>query len=406
MYQPMNFDYSDKARDLQLRLQQFMADEVYPVEHAYQEYLKTADNPWASPPLMEELKAKAKKAGLWNLFLPVRHHPDGLSNLDYAPLAEIMGRVLWAPEVFNCNAPDTGNMEVFIKYGTDAQKARWLEPLLAGEIRSAFAMTEPDVASSDATNVQCSIVRDGDEYVINGRKWFITGIMHENCKIIILMGKTDPDNPNRHVQQSQILVPRDTPGVKVTRALTTLGYADPPLGHGEMVFENVRVPVENVLLGEGRGFEIAQGRLGPGRIHHCMRLIGCAQRALELMCQRVERRSTFGRKLSEHQSVREDIAQSFCDIEQARLLTLRAAEKIDREGTKEARDLIAAIKIVTPAMAQRVIDRAIQVHGAGGLTEDYFLAEAFTYARQIRFADGPDQVHMMQLGRSLVKQYA
>jgi len=402
----MNFDYSDKARDLQWRLQQFMDEEIYPVEHAYQEYLKTAANPWASPPLMVELKAKAKKAGLWNLFLPARHHPDGLSNLDYAPLAEIMGRVLWAPEVFNCNAPDTGNMEVFIKYGTEEQKARWLEPLLAGEIRSAFAMTEPDVASSDATNVQCSIVRDGDEYVINGRKWFITGILHENCKIIILMGKTDPDNPNRHLQQSQILVPRDTPGVKVVRALTTLGYADPPLGHGEMVFENVRVPVENVLLGEGRGFEIAQGRLGPGRIHHCMRLIGCAQRALELMCQRVERRSTFGRKLSEHQSVREDIAQSFCDIEQARLLTLRAAEKIDREGTKEARDLIAAIKIVTPAMAQRVIDRAIQVHGAGGLTDDYFLAEAFTYARQIRFADGPDQVHMMQLGRSLVKQYA
>jgi acyl-CoA dehydrogenase len=402
----MNFDYSDKARDLQWRLQQFMDEEIYPVEHAYQEYLKTAANPWASPPLMVELKAKAKKAGLWNLFLPARHHPDGLSNLDYAPLAEIMGRVLWAPEVFNCNAPDTGNMEVFIKYGTEAQKARWLEPLLAGEIRSAFAMTEPDVACSDATNVQCSIVRDGDEYVINGRKWFITGILHENCKIIILMGKTDPDNPNRHLQQSQVLVPRDTPGVKVVRALTTLGYADPPLGHGEMVFENVRVPVENVLLGEGRGFEIAQGRLGPGRIHHCMRLIGCAQRALELMCRRVERRSTFGRKLSEHQSVREDIAQSFCDIEQARLLTLRAAEKIDREGTKEARDLIAAIKIVTPAMAQRVIDRAIQVHGAGGLTEDYFLAEAFTYARQIRFADGPDQVHMMQLGRSLVKQYA
>jgi len=402
----MNFDYSDKARDLQWRLQQFMDEEIYPVEHAYQEYLKTAANPWASPPLMVELKAKAKKAGLWNLFLPARHHPDGLSNLDYAPLAEIMGRVLWAPEVFNCNAPDTGNMEVFIKYGTEEQKARWLEPLLAGEIRSAFAMTEPDVASSDATNVQCSIVRDGDEYVINGRKWFITGILHENCKIIILMGKTDPDNPNRHLQQSQILVPRDTPGVKVVRALTTLGYADPPLGHGEMVFENVRVPVENVLLGEGRGFEIAQGRLGPGRIHHCMRLIGCAQRALELMCQRVERRSTFGRKLSEHQSVREDIAQSFCDIEQARLLTLRAAEKIDREGTKEAMHLDGAIKIVTPAMAQRVIDRAIQVHGAGGLTDDYFLAEAFTYARQIRFADGPDQVHMMQLGRSLVKQYA
>jgi acyl-CoA dehydrogenase len=402
----MNFDYSDKARELQLRLQHFMDTEIYPVEHAYQDYLKTAANPWASPPLMVELKAKAKKAGLWNLFLPAHHHQDGLTNLDYAPLAEIMGRVLWAPEVFNCNAPDTGNMEVFIKYATEEQKARWLEPLLAGEIRSAFAMTEPDVASSDATNVQCSIVRDGDDYVINGRKWFITGILHDDCKIMIVMGKTDPDNPNRHVQQSQVLVPRDTPGVTVTRALTTLGYADPPLGHGEVVFENVRVPVANLLLGEGRGFEIAQGRLGPGRIHHCMRLIGCAQRALELMCQRVERRSTFGRKLSEHQSVREDIAQSFCDIEQARLLTLRAAEKIDREGTKEARDLIAAIKIVTPAMAQRVIDRAIQVHGAGGLTEDYFLAEAFTYARQIRFADGPDQVHMMQLGRSLVKQYA
>ena len=402
----MNFDYSDKARELQLRLQHFMDAEIYPVEHAYQEYFKTAANPWASPPLMVALKAKAKKAGLWNLFLPAHHHEDGLTNLDYAPLAEIMGRVLWAPEVFNCNAPDTGNMEVFIKYATEEQKARWLEPLLAGEIRSAFAMTEPDVASSDATNVQCSIVRDGDDYVINGRKWFITGILHENCKIMIVMGKTDPDNPNRHVQQSQVLVPRDTPGVTVTRALTTLGYADPPLGHGEVLFENVRVPVANLLLGEGRGFEIAQGRLGPGRIHHCMRLIGCAQRALELMCQRVERRSTFGRKLSEHQSVREDIAQSFCDIEQARLLTLRAAEKIDREGTKEARDLIAAIKIVTPAMAQRVIDRAIQVHGAGGLTEDYFLAEAFTYARQIRFADGPDQVHMMQLGRSLVKQYA
>jgi acyl-CoA dehydrogenase len=402
----MNFGYSDKARALQLRLQQFMDAEIYPVEHAYQEYFKTAANPWASPPLMVELKAKAKKAGLWNLLLPAHHHEDGLTNLDYAPLAEIMGRVLWAPEVFNCNAPDTGNMEVFIKYATEAQKARWLEPLLAGEIRSAFAMTEPDVASSDATNVQCSIVRDGDEYVINGRKWFITGILHENCKIMIVMGKTDPDNPNRHVQQSQVLVPRDTPGVTVTRALTTLGYADPPLGHGEVVFDNVRVPVANLLLGEGRGFEIAQGRLGPGRIHHCMRLIGCAQRALELMCQRVEQRSTFGRKLSEHQSVREDIAQSFCDIEQARLLTLRAAEKIDREGTKEARDLIAAIKIVTPTMAQRVIDRAIQVHGAGGLTDDYFLAEAFTYARQIRFADGPDQVHMMQLGRSLVKQYA
>ena len=402
----MNFEPSAKALALIDRLQKFMNEEVYPVEKEFDEYMKTTANPWATPPLMQALKKKAKAEGLWNLFLPVHHYEDGLSNVDYAPLAEIMGRVPWAPLVFNCNAPDTGNMEVFIKYATEAQKEKWLTPLLEGEIRSSFAMTEPDVASSDATNVQCSIVKDGDEYVINGRKWFITGIMHEACKIIIVMGKTDPDNPNRHVQQSQILVPKDTPGVKIIRPLTTLGYLGAPLGEAEMVFENVRVPTENLLLGEGRGFEIAQGRLGPGRIHHCMRLIGCAQRALELMCKRVETRSTFGRKLSEHQSVREDIAQSFCDVEQARLLTMMAADKIDREGTKEARDLIAAIKIVTPMMAGRVIDRAIQVHGAGGLTDDYFLAEAYNYARQIRFADGPDQVHMMQLGRSQVKQYA
>ena len=402
----MNFEPSAKAQALIDRLQKFMNEEVYPVEKEFDEYMKTTANPWATPPLMQALKKKAKAEGLWNLFLPIHHCEDGLSNVDYAPLAEIMGRVPWAPLVFNCNAPDTGNMEVFIKYATEAQKEKWLTPLLDGEIRSAFAMTEPDVASSDATNVQCSIVKDGDEYIINGRKWFITGIMHEACKIIIVMGKTDPDNPNRHIQQSQILVPKDTPGVKIIRPLTTLGYVGAPLGEAEMVFENVRVPTENLLLGEGRGFEIAQGRLGPGRIHHCMRLIGCAQRALELMCKRVETRSTFGRKLSEHQSVREDIAQSFCDVEQARLLTMMAADKIDREGTKEARDLIAAIKIVTPMMAGRVIDRAIQVHGAGGLTDDYFLAEAYNYARQIRFADGPDQVHMMQLGRSLVKQYA
>jgi acyl-CoA dehydrogenase len=402
----MNFEPSVKAIALKDRLQSFMNEQIYPVEKQYDEYIKTTGNPWATPPLMQELKAKAKAAGLWNLFLPVEHSEDGLSNVDYAPLAEIMGKVLWAPQVFNCNAPDTGNMEVFIKYGNEAQKEKWLTPLLEGEIRSSFAMTEPDVASSDATNVQCSIVKDGDEYVINGRKWFITGIMHEACKIIIVMGKTDPDNPNRHIQQSQILVPKDTPGVTISRPLTTLGYLGAPLGEAEMVFENVRVPTSNLLLGEGRGFEIAQGRLGPGRIHHCMRLIGCAQRALELMCQRVETRSTFGRKLSEHQSVREDIAQSFCDVEQARLMTMMTADKIDREGTREAKDLIAAIKIITPSMAARVIDRAIQVHGAGGLTEDYFLAEAYNYARQIRFADGPDQVHMMQLGRSLVKQYA
>ncbi len=402
----MNSKLSDKAVALRDLLQKFMDEEIYPVEKEYAHYLHTTDNPWATPPLMQTLKAKARALGLWNLFLPVHDCEDGLSNVDYAPLAEIMGRVLWAPQVFNCNAPDTGNMEVFIKYGTAAQKEQWLKPLLEGEIRSSFAMTEPDVASSDATNVQCSIVRDGNDYVINGRKWFITGIMHEACKIVIVMGKTDPDNPNRHAQQSQILVPKDTPGLNIIRPLTTLGYLGAPLGEAEIVFDNVRVPAENLLLGEGRGFEIAQGRLGPGRIHHCMRLIGCAQRALELMCQRVETRSTFGRKLSEHQSVREDIAQSFCDIEQARLLTLMAAEKIDREGVKEARDLIAAIKVVTPSMAARVIDRAIQVHGAGGLTEDYFLAEAYNYARQIRFADGPDQVHMMSLGKSLVRRYA
>ena len=401
----MNFDLSEKARDLKLQLEDFMNKNVYPVEQEFQEYMHTVDNPWVTPPILQDLKAKAKAEGLWNLFLSLHEREDGLSNVDYAPLAEVMGRVLWAPIVFNCNAPDTGNMEVFLKYGTEAQKQQWLEPLLAGEIRSSFAMTEPDVASSDATNVQCSITRDGDDYIVNGRKWFITGIMHEACKIIIVMGKTDPDSPNRHLQQSQILVPKDTPGVKIIRPLTTLGYLGAPLGEAEIEFDNVRVPASNLLLGEGRGFEIAQGRLGPGRIHHCMRLIGCAQRALELMCKRVEDRSTFGRKLSEHQSVREDIAQSYCDIEQARLLTMMAADKIDRLGTKEAKDLIAAIKVVTPSMAARVIDRAIQIHGAGGLTEDYFLAEAYNYARQIRFADGPDQVHMMQLGRSLVKQY-
>ena len=401
----MNFELSEKARDIKLHLEDFMDKHVYPVEQGFSHYMQTVDNPWATPPILQDLKAKAKAEGLWNLFLSLHEREDGLSNVDYAPLAEVMGRVLWAPIVFNCNAPDTGNMEVFLKYGTEAQKQQWLEPLLAGEIRSSFAMTEPDVASSDATNVQCSITRDGDEYVINGKKWFITGIMHEACKIIIVMGKTDPDSPNRHLQQSQILVPKDTPGVKIIRPLTTLGYLGAPLGEAEIEFDNVRVPASNLLLGEGRGFEIAQGRLGPGRIHHCMRLIGCAQRALELMCKRVEERSTFGRKLSEHQSVREDIAQSYCDIEQARLLTMMAADKIDRLGTKEAKDLIAAIKVVTPSMAGRVIDRAIQIHGAGGLTEDYFLAEAYNYARQIRFADGPDQVHMMQLGRSLVKKY-
>jgi acyl-CoA dehydrogenase len=305
----------------------------------------------------------------------------------------------------NCSAPDTGNMEVIERVGTKAQKDKWLKPLLAGEIRSAFSMTEPEVASSDATNIQCSIRRDGDEYVINGRKWFTSGAMSEDCKLLIVMGKTDPDNPNKHLQQSMVLVPRNTPGIRIVRDMRVFGYDDAPVGHPEIVYDNVRVPAANMLLGEGRGFEIAQGRLGPGRIHHCMRLIGCAQRALELMCARAQSRVAFGKPLGEQGSVREDIAHSWCEIEQARLLTLRAAEKMDREGNKAARDLIAAAKIVVPAMAARVIDRAIQIHGGAGVSQDTFLAEAYTYARFMRIGDGPDQVHLSQLGRGLLKRY-
>ena len=400
----MDFEPSEKRADLQRRLQAFMDEHVYPAEHACERQRAAAANRFATLPLVEELKSKARAAGLWNLFLPEHH--GGLSNLDYAPLAEIMGRVLWSPEVFNCSAPDTGNMEVLLKYGTPAQQERWLKPLLAGEIRSAYAMTEPGVASSDATNIETSIRREGDEYVIDGRKWFITNAMYERTQLFIVMGKSDPDNPNRHMQQSQVLVPRDAPGLRIVRPLTTLGYDDAPQGHAEIVFENVRVPAENILLGEGRGFEIAQGRLGPGRIHHCMRLIGCAQRALELACRRAVSRTTFGRKLAEHQSVREDIARSFCEIEQARLLTLKTAARIDAVGAREARDFIAAAKIAVPLMAQTVIDRCMQIHGAGGLTGDYFMAEAFSYARWCRQADGPDQVHMMALGKQLVARYA
>ncbi|HJP34591.1 MAG TPA: acyl-CoA dehydrogenase family protein [Gammaproteobacteria bacterium] len=381
----------------------FMDDYIYPNEQRYHDQLSALDDRFQTVPLMEELKATAREAGLWNLFVPAGH--GGLKNADYAPLAEIMGRVTWSSEVFNCNAPDTGNMEVFMKYGTEEQQQQWLKPLLGGEIRSAYAMTEPNVASSDATNVQTSIQRDGDEYVINGRKWFITNAMYERTKIFIVMGKSDPDNPNRHVQQSQVLVPRGTPGLTVVRPLTTLGYDDAPQGHAEIVFEDVRVPIENILLGEGRGFEIAQGRLGPGRIHHCMRLIGCAQRALEFACRRSVSRSTFGKTLAEHQSVREDIAKSFCEVEQARLLTLRTAAKMDEVGPKEARDLIAAAKITVPLMAQTVIDRCMQIHGAGGLTDDYFMAEAFSYARWCRQADGPDQVHMMALGKQIIRRF-
>ena len=403
----MDFTYSEKVQALQERLNGFMQAHVYPVEETYRDALAAAENPWTTPPILEDLKKKARAQGLWNLFYPKAHSDgDALTNLEYAPLAEIMGRVIWAAEVFNCNAPDTGNMETLILYGTEAQKERWLKPLLAGEIRSGFAMTEPDVASSDATNISCSIVKEGDDYVINGRKWFTTGGMRDNCEILIVMGKTDPDNPDRHRQQSMILAPRSTPGVKIIRHVHSFGYNDAPFGEAEIHFDNVRVPVDNILLGEGRGFEIAQGRLGPGRIHHCMRLIGCAQRALELACRRVEARSTFGKKISRHQSVREDIARAFCKIEQARLLTLLAADRMDKYGNKEARDLIAAIKITAPVMACEVIDDAIQMHGAAGLTEDFFLAEAYNYARQIRLADGPDQVHMMSLGKQVIQRYS
>ncbi len=400
----MNFEYSDKTQELITRLEQFMDAHIYPAEAVYHRALKEAEDPWSTPAIMDELKEQARSAGLWNLFLPDEYGPwgAGLTNLEYAPLCEIMGRAPWAAEAFNCSAPDTGNMEVLAKYGSEQQKAQWLQPLLDGEIRSAFAMTEPAVASSDATNIETSIVRDGDDYIVNGRKWYISGAMNSRCKIMIVMGKTDP-GAARHLQQSQILVPMDSAGVEVIRPMSVLGYLDQPVGHAELVFDNVRVPAANLILGEGRGFEIAQGRLGPGRIHHCMRLVGCAQRALELACKRVDERIAFGQPLSKNQSVREDIAKSFCDIEQARLLTLKAADKMDRYGNKVARDLIAAIKIVAPNMALQVIDRAIQMHGAGGLSDDFVLAEAFSYARTVRLADGPDQVHMMQLGRNLVK---
>ncbi len=400
----MHFEYSDKVKALEERLNQFMDEHIYPNEKAYREHFHNTDKPWTTAPLMESLKDKAKAAGLWNLFL-AKQHGGELTNLEYAPLAEIMGRVIWSPEVFNCNAPDTGNMETLVLYGSDEQKARWLQPLMDGHIRSGFAMTEPEVASSDASNIGCSIQRDGDEYVINGHKWFTTGGMRDNCELYIVMGKTDPNNENRHRQQSMILVPRNTPGVKTLRSTTTLGYAEYPFGEAETLFDNVRVPSSNLLLGEGRGFEIAQGRLGPGRIHHCMRLIGAAQRALELMCQRAEQRVAFGQPLAKNQTVREQIADSFCDIEQARLLTLKAADQMDRYGNKVAKDIIAAIKVVAPSMACRVIDRAIQLHGAAGLTEDFPLAEQYNYARTCRLADGPDQVHRMTLGRSLIQQH-
>jgi len=399
----MNFDYSDKVKALIRQVREFIAENIIPNEAAMTAEILA--QPWETPPLMEELKARARSAGLWNLFLPVEHgkYSAGLSNLEYAPLAEEMGRVTWAPEVFNCSAPDTGNMEVLAKYGSEEQKQQWLEPLLAGEIRSAFSMTEPAVASSDATNIETSIIREGDEYVINGTKFYSSGACRKQCRILIVMGKTDPDNANRYIQQSQVLVPIDTPGVTVTRPMQVFGYNDAPDGHSEIVFDNVRVPASNLILGEGRGFEIAQGRLGPGRIHHCMRMIGAAQRALELMIDRANTRIAFGRPLIKQQSVREDIARSACQIEQARLLTLKTAQKMDTVGNKGAQDLIAMIKVVAPNMALDVIDRSIQIHGAVGLSQDTPLAHLWAYARSLRFADGPDQVHMMQLGRNLAR---
>jgi acyl-CoA dehydrogenase len=404
------YQFSERSEQLQAKLQSFMAEHIYPNEDNYARQLHAAEDRWAPVPLMDELKAKARAAGLWNLFIPpslaeFADH-DGLSNFDYAPLAEMMGRVLWSPEVFNCNAPDTGNMEVFMKYGTEAQQARWLTPLLNGEIRSAYAMTEPQVACSDATNVELRIEREGDEWVLNGRKWFTSNAMHTRTAIFIVMGKSDPDNANRHLQQSQVLVPRETPGVEMVRALTTLGYDDAPLGHAEMRFTDVRVPLENMLLGPGRGFEIAQGRLGPGRIHHCMRLIGIAQRSLELACQRAVSRTTFGRTLDRHQSVREEISKSYSEIEMARLLVLKTCARMDEVGPKGAMDLIAASKTSVPIMMQQVIDRCMQIHGAGGLTEDYCMAEGFNYARWCRQADGPDQVHQMALGKMIIKRFS
>ncbi len=398
----MNFEYTDKSLALQEKLRNFMEKEVMPEEKAYEEFTKT--NLWQVYPKMEELKERARAAGLWNLFLPKSYHEfsPGLTNLEYAPLAEIMGRVLWSSEVFNCSAPDTGNMEVLAKYGSPKQQDTYLHPLLKGQIRSAFLMTEPKVASSDATNIETSIVLEGDEYVINGRKWWSSGVMHPHCNMYIVMGKTD-ETAARHVQQSMVLVPADNPGVKVLRPMEVYGMVDSPHGHAEVLLENVRVPKENMILGPGRGFEIAQGRLGPGRIHHCMRLIGAAQRALELMCQRVATREAFGRTLKDFSSIRQDIAKSKCEIDQARLLTLAAADKIDQKGIKGAKELISMIKIVCPQMCCDVVDRAIQAHGGLGVSQDTPLAGFWVYGRTVRIADGPDEVHMHQLGRNLVR---
>jgi acyl-CoA dehydrogenase len=392
----MDFELTPRCKEMREQLVAFMDEFVYPNEETFEHQLDAQESRWQTPQIVDDLKAEARKRGLWNLFLPDAHHGAGLTNAEYAPLCEIMGRVDWAPEVFNCNAPDTGNMEVLHMYGTPAQQAAWLEPLLAGEIRSAFAMTEPAVASSDATNIECSIRRDGDEYVINGTKWWTSNACNPRCKIV--MGKTDTLAP-RHQQQSQILVPTDTTGVTIKRHLNVMGYDDAPHGHAEVTFEDVRVPVENLLLGEGRGFEIAQGRLGPGRIHHCMRVIGVAERALEAMCQRAAERETWGKLLAERGITEERIAQSRIEIEMCRLLVMKAAWMMDTVGNKEARLEIAMIKVAAPNMALGVIDRAIQLHGGGGMTDDFQLAAMYARTRAMRLFDGPDEVHRRQIAR-------
>ncbi|MCP5153158.1 MAG: acyl-CoA dehydrogenase family protein [Ectothiorhodospiraceae bacterium] len=395
----MHFEHTPRARALIEKVSAFMADHVYPAEAEYHHQHAHAADRFAAPPIVETLKARARAAGLWNLFLPDAERGAGLTNVEYAPLAEIMGRSTIGPECFNCSAPDTGNMEILWRFGTEAQKARWLEPLLAGEIRSGFAMTEPAVASSDATNIEGTIERDGDEYVINARKWWTSGAGDRRCRLLIFMGKTDTA-AEKYRQQSMVLVPTDAPGVRVVRPLTVFGYDDAPKGHMEVAFENVRVPIDNVLLGEGRGFEIAQARLGPGRIHHCMRLIGVAERAVEAMCNRATERTAFGRKLAEHGAVMEAIAHSRMEIEQARLLVLKTAWLIDTVGNKGARAEVAMIKAVVPPMAQRVLDRAIQVHGAAGVSQDFGLAAAFAHTRALRIADGPDEVHRRTVART------
>jgi acyl-CoA dehydrogenase len=398
----VNFEFSDKVKNLQGRLQAFVDEHIYPNERRFHGEIE--QNRWSPTRIVEELKPKACAAGLWNLFLPDTEQGAGLTNLEYAPLCEMMGRSFMAPEVFNCSAPDTGNMEVLARYGTPEQKERWLKPLLAGEIRSCFAMTEPAVASSDATNIEARIIREGGHYVINGRKWWTSGAGDPRCKIAIFMGKTNP-SALPHKQQSMILVPIDAPGVKIERLLTVFGYDHAPHGHGEVTFENVRVPVSNILLGEGRGFEIAQGRLGPGRIHHCMRCIGVAERALETMCKRVQARVAFGKSLAEQGTIRADIASSRMEIEQARLLTLKAAYMMDTVGNKEARAEISMIKVVAPNIALRVLDRAIQAHGGAGVSQDTFLAAAWANVRTLRIADGPDEVHTESIARQELRKW-